>query len=114
MKKTTFKHKFFQHVVWLLIFIVLTQTSEAKETIFLSESTVYQHKIAVVTNRSVMQLNNDSILFESKPDESGHFSYLTASILKKHLSYIEQQTSYLPKIKKIKKNFFNRIRALYL
>jgi hypothetical protein len=79
MKKNTFKNKFVQQVVSLLIFIVLAQTSIAKETIYLSETPVYQHKIAVVTNRSVIQLNNDSILFESKPDESGHFSYLTAS-----------------------------------
>jgi hypothetical protein len=78
MKKTTFKRNFLQQAIWLLIFLMLTQTSEAKETIYLSESSVYQHKIAVVTNRTVIQLNNDSILFESKPDESGHFSYLTA------------------------------------
>ena len=33
---------------------------------------------------------------------------------KKHLNFIEKQISYLPKIKKIKKDFFNRTRALYL
>lgn len=92
MKKTTFNHTFFQHAVWLLIFIVLTQTSKAKETIYLSESPVYQHKIAVVTNRSVIQLNNDSILFESKPDESGHFSYLTASYSKDQWNYAQNNS----------------------
>ena len=33
---------------------------------------------------------------------------------KKHLSYIDQQTIYLSKIKKIIKNFFNRTWTLYL
>ncbi|MEE4260648.1 MAG: hypothetical protein V2I62_12860, partial [Bacteroidales bacterium] len=76
-----------QSFITLFILIVVTQTVQAKETIYLSEIPDPQNKIAVVTNRSVLNLNNDSIIFRSSLDLEGHASYLTASYTESEWHY---------------------------
>jgi len=72
---------------FLIMFLAIVLTVQAKETIYLSEIPDPQNKIAVVTNRSVLNLNNDSIIFESILDLEGHASYLTASYIDSEWHY---------------------------
>lgn len=73
----------------LSIFIITASLySYAKETIYLSERQSYQHKIAIVTNRLILHVNNDSILYESHLDPRGEVSYLTASYGENQWSYV--------------------------
>ena len=72
---------FTQHLTaFLTIILVFALTVQAKETIYLSEIPDPQNKIAVVTNRSVLNLNNDSIIFESILDIRGPYE-LSYSLL---------------------------------
>jgi len=77
----TFKiNPFAKHLFAISLLIMgITVIMEAKETIYLSKTPDPRNKIAVVTNRSVINLHNDSIIFESSLDLEGHASYLTAS-----------------------------------
>lgn len=74
LNKTLLRYSFL-----LAIVIIQTINLQGKETIYLSESMNDQNKIAVVTNRSVINLSNDSIIFDSNLDLEGHASFLTAS-----------------------------------
>jgi hypothetical protein len=74
-------------ITFFILIVGLSQTVQAKETIYLSEIPDPQNKIAVVTNRSVLNLNNDSIIFGSSLDLEGHASYLTASYTESEWHY---------------------------
>jgi len=64
----------------LFIFIIgFAFIVQSKETIYLSEIPDQQNKIAVVTNRSIININSDSIIFDSNLDLKGHASFITAS-----------------------------------
>jgi hypothetical protein len=62
------------------IAVLLSSSLQANEKIYLSEKPLNQQNIAVVTNRAIIDINHDSILFESNLDvDHLNTSFLTAS-----------------------------------
>jgi len=79
MKNIIHITKLIQLATMILVGVIGSLTLLANETIYLSEESVSENKIAVVTNRSILHVSNDSILFEPYLDLNGNTSYITAS-----------------------------------
>lgn len=76
------RNKLKSYLLSVLVFIavIYSTTLFANETIYLTDKPLNKHKIAVVTNRAVINMTHDSIVFESGLNfNEWNSSYLTAS-----------------------------------